>query len=63
MEQSWWNSTASDGRTVEHLAVEQWDICWWNSRIFDSGAVEQMVEWWIRQCQTVDHLMVKQWNI
>ena len=56
MEQRWENSGTSDGGTVEHVMVEQWnrdggtvEHRWWNSGTSDGG--------------TVDHLMVEQWNI
>ena len=36
-----WNSGTSDGGSVEHVMVEQWNIRWWNSRTSNDGTVEQ----------------------
>ena len=32
-----------DGGTVEHLIVEQWNICRWNRRTSDGGTVEHLM--------------------
>ena len=46
----------SDGGTVEHLMVEQWNN--------HGGTVEHsMVEQWKKDGETVEHLMVEQYNI
>ena len=43
VEQRQWNSQTSDGGTVEHLTVEQWNLMEqrrWNSKISDGWTVE-----------------------
>ena len=52
----WWNSGQSDGGTVEHLMVEEWNR--------DGGRVEQR-RWksGTSDCGTVEHLKyLEQWN-
>ena len=44
VEQTMSNSRSSDGGTVEHLMVEQWNILWWNSGRYDVRTVEK--GWW-----------------
>jgi len=51
-----------EGRTVDHLRVEQLLMVEQSNR--DGGSVEQ--EWWNNETsdrETKEHLMVEQWNI
>ena len=65
------NSKISDGWTVEHLMVEQWNrdggtagggkveqwnFCWWNRK-------QRWLKSETSDGGTVEHLMVEQWNI
>ena len=56
------NSRTSDGGTVEHLMVQQWNISSWNIRTSNGANVEHlMMDQWDRDDgETVEHLMVEQ---
>ena len=41
MEERLWNSRTSDGKIVEYIMVEQWNMRWWNNGTSDGGTVEQ----------------------